>query len=143
MGMILAAVASYTAARWWQERDAGVGRRTPVVECDLRLGPCRRPLDEGAVTLAITPSDIPLMRPLILDVKVEGADVSSVLVEIRGLNMDMGLNRVRLQTAGDGAWRGETILPICSRRRMEWEASVRLDNGAGIEIPYRFITLRR
>lgn len=142
VGMILAAVASYTAARLWQE-DGSAYQRTAVVSgCDLEAGPCQQTLGGGEISFSITPRPIPLMRTLTLAVGLSGVDAAAVVVEIRGLNMDMGLNRVRLQRDGSGVWRGETILPVCSQRRMEWEAAVRLDSGSGYEIPFLFNTTR-
>ena len=79
----------------------------------------------------MTPRDIPLMQPLRIDVRTEGLAARAVTVEIRSLNMDMGLNRTPLVATGNGHWRGETILPICSQRTMEWEAAVR-----GLGWPY-------
>lgn len=140
--MILIAFASYTAVRYWQEQDSRYRRMDPVPGCDLAAGPCRRVLDDGEVSLSITPGPIPLMQPLTLQVGLVGIEVTAVVVEIRGLNMDMGLNRVRLQQQAPGVWSGETILPICSRRRMEWEAAVRLGDGPGVEIPFPFSTTR-
>jgi hypothetical protein len=56
--------------------------------------------------------------------------------------MDMGLNRTLLQGIQDGRWEGETILPICSQRRMQWEAAVRLDGDGRFEVPFVFDTRR-
>lgn len=142
LGMILIAFASYTAVRLWQEQDSRYQRTDPVSGCDLAVGPCRQALDGGVVSLSITPGPIPLMQPLTLEVGLVDVEVTAVVVEIRGLNMDMGLNRVRLQQQAPGVWSGETILPICSQRRMEWEAAVRLDAGPGVEIPFPFSTTR-
>ena len=64
------------------------------------------------------------------------------MVEIRGLNMEMGLNRTQLTPIGEGSWAGETILPVCSQRRMEWEAAVQLDLEQRYELPFLFHTTR-
>lgn len=141
LGMIVVASASYTLARYWQDRDSHYRRLAPVADCDLHAGPCRAVLADGEVELSISPRAIPLMTPLQIAVSVSGLDAAAVVVEIRGLNMDMGLNRVRLQHV-DGVWRGETILPVCSQRRMEWEAAVRLDAGGSYELPFVFWTTR-
>lgn len=82
------------------------------------------------------------MKTLELEVATKGLDVRAATVEIRGLNMDMGLNRTLLSREADGLWRGETILPICSQRRMKWEAAVQLDAGQGLEVPFAFHTTR-
>ena len=82
------------------------------------------------------------MKPLRITADVEGLAVQNVHVEIRGLNMDMGLNRTRLEETAQGHWEGETILPVCSQRRMEWEAAVRLDADRRVEVPFVFHTVR-
>lgn len=143
LGFLLLAVAAYFAARHWQTEQASYTRAEPVDACDLRTGPCRQPVDGGSVTLGIQPADIPLLQPLRLTVVAEGLSERAVQVEIRGLNMDMGLNRTSLTRTPGGLWEGETILPICSRRRMSWEAAVRLHaSGQALEIPFFFHTNR-
>jgi hypothetical protein len=89
------------------------------------------------------PQAVPLMRPLQLAVEAVGLDLRAVAVEIRGLNMDMGLNRTLLKQSQTGRWSGETILPLCSQRQMQWEAAVRLDAEQGrFEVPFLFDTKR-
>jgi hypothetical protein len=133
---------AFFGARYWQAAQSGYTRVGTGGECDLRAGACRRGLDGGAITFSITPAGIPLMKPLRIVADVEGLAVHNVLVEIRGLNMDMGLNRTRLEQTAQGHWEGETILPVCSQRRMEWEAAVRLDADGRVEVPFVFHTVR-
>jgi hypothetical protein len=118
LGLVLLAVAAYFAARHWQADQVSYARVEPLDACDLRTGPCRQPVDGGLTERAVQ-------------------------VEIRGLNMAMGLNRTPLTRMPGGGWQGETILPICSQTRMRWEAAVRLDTaGQGFEIPFPFQTFR-
>ena len=134
---------AYLAAYHWQAQQTRQYSRVQAVEdCDLRAGACRRAVAGGWVSLSITPRTIPLMQPLHLSVEIDGLVAHAVQVEIRGLNMDMGLNRTLLQGIQDGRWEGETILPICSQRRMQWEAAVRLDGDGRFEVPFVFDTRR-
>ena len=140
---------SESAARHWQTDEASYTRVEPEGACDLRTGPCVQPVNGGTVTLAIQPADIPLMQPLRLRVVAEGLAEHAVQVEIRGLNMDMGLNRTSLTRTPGGVWEGETILPICSQRQTTSEEGarqywiVRLDaDGQAFEIPFPFRTNR-
>ncbi|MGD8957739.1 MAG: hypothetical protein PVJ03_10405 [Chromatiaceae bacterium] len=143
LGFLSLAVVAYFAARHWQTDEASYTRVEPEGACDLRTGPCVQPVNGGTVTLAIQPADIPLMQPLRLRVVAEGLTEHAVQVEIRGLNMDMGLNRTSLTRTPGGSWEGETILPICSQRQMSWEAAVRLDaDGQAFEVPFPFRTNR-
>ena len=143
LGLLVLVAIGYGAARYWHAGGDGFARLELSADCDLRNGPCQHALSGGLVTFAIEPRTVPLMQPLRLEVTTEGLGADEVLVEIRGLNMDMGLNRTRLQLAADGRWRGETILPICSQRRMHWEAAVRLTGRERLEIPFPFSTERR
>ncbi len=137
----LAALGYFAASHWQSARD-DFSRVEVSAPCDLRSGPCRHVMDGGVVEFAIEPVDIPLMKPLALRVRTEGLDVVAVRVEIRGLNMDMGLNRSELARDAGGFWRAETILPICSQRRMEWEAAVLVSTAQPFEVPFAFHTTR-
>jgi hypothetical protein len=140
--LLLLAALAFAAARYWQATQSAYARVDAADACELRAGACRRAVGPAAVTLSVAPADIPLMKPLRLTVAIEGLTVRGVLVEVRGLNMDMGLNRTRLEQTTDGRWEGETILPVCSQRQMEWEAAVRLDADRRIDVPFAFRTVR-
>jgi len=76
-------------------------------------------------------------------VKTEGADVSSVEVDFVGVGMNMGYNRPALNKIGEGQFTGEATLPVCVRRKMEWEARVLLHTPEGIIMaPFQLYTLR-
>jgi len=112
--------------------------------CDLRAGPCTSTLADGSViSLGITPDDIPLVKPLALTVKVDGVEAKTVEVDFVGLGMDMGFNRPKLLSDGDGSYSGTGMLPVCIRNAMEWEAKVLVTTDKGIvAAPYRFITTK-
>ena len=139
---VLLAAGGFLLARYWQAETPAFERVAPGGDCDLRRGPCSQVIGEGRVSFSIEPKEIPLMQTLRLRVRVEGRAAQAVEVDIRGLNMDMGLNRTRLQTSDGSIWEGETILPVCSQRQMKWEAAVRLEADRALEIPFRFFTNR-
>ena len=126
---------AYFGANFWQQSREGYRQLEPVADCDLRRGPCAFDVGNARVRFAITPTDIPLMQTLTLAAGVENAEPSGVADEIRGTNMVMGLNRTVLQARGGGEWVGETILPLCSQRRMTWEALVIVD-GLARGVPF-------
>jgi len=138
----LIAAAAFYGARHWQSSQEAYSRLGISADCDLHAGPCRHHLAGGSVTFSISPREIPLMKPLKLLVATEGLAVHGVVVEIRGLNMEMGLNRTPLTRTDEGHWEGETILPICSQRQMEWEAAVQLNAEGRFEVPFSFHTTR-
>jgi hypothetical protein len=51
----------------------------------------------GEVSFSISPTDIPILRPLVLQVKTEGIEVLNVEVDFIGIGMEMGFNRSRLE----------------------------------------------
>lgn len=142
LGLLLMAAVAFYGARLWQSLQTPYTRVATAAACDLRAGPCREVLAGGHLSFGITPREIPLMQRLHLLLEVEGLAVRAATVEIRGLNMDMGLNRTSLGQTAPGRWEGETILPMCSQRRMAWEAAVQLDAGGRFEVPFVFHTSR-
>ncbi len=133
---------AYLGARYWQAGTTGYRRLPAAADCELSSGSCRTRLGDGWVEFSIEPRTLPLMQPLRLAVRTQGIAAAAVAVDIRGLNMQMGLNRTALRQDREGVWSGETILPICSQRRMEWEAAVQIDADQGVEIPFLFATTR-
>jgi len=142
LAFVLVALTAFFAARHWQASQDSWTRVQIEAGCDLHQGACRHTLGGGAVVFSISPAEIPLMKPLRLQLVAEGVELDAVTVEIRGLNMDMGLNRTRLEHLGGARWAGETILPVCSQRTMEWEAAVLVEAGGRFELPFRFSTTR-
>jgi len=112
--------------------------------CDLRKGVCTSELPGGGkVTFSINPNDIPILRPLTLQVITDGVEVSNVEVDFIGIGMEMGYNRPKLAVKEKGNFRGEAILPVCVRTKMDWEARVLLQTDHGlIMAPFRFYTLK-
>lgn len=112
--------------------------------CDLREGVCTSELPGGGnVSFAINPDDIPILRPLELEVKIHGVSVSRVDIDFAGIGMEMRYNRPQLTAERKNFFKGKAILPACVRTKMDWEARVLLqtDNGL-IMAPFRFYTLK-
>jgi hypothetical protein len=113
-------------------------------DCDLRTAPCISSLIDGArVRFEIEPREIPLVKPLQLQVLLEGLNADKVEVDFSGVDMNMGFNRVALHPGKKGEFIGKGMLPVCVRDAMEWEAKVLITTPQGlISVPYRFITVR-
>ena len=142
--LVLLGVGGYWLARLGPELFPDTRRLAPDPACDLRSGGCTRTLPDGGVlTLRITPEELPLMQPLQLVVELDGREAAGVQVDISGINMDMGINRTRLEPDGEGRWTGSTLLPVCTQQVMRWEAAVWLEDGTEIlSVPHRFETRR-
>lgn len=138
-------LAGVVAEKLMPSADQPVSLTLPLDQsCDLQKGACSTGLPGGGkLTLSITPRPIPVLRPLKLEVAVEGAKAESVEVDFAGVDMKMGYNRPPLQENGAGRFAGEATLPICSVSSMAWRATVlaRLD-GKLIAVPFEFVTSR-
>ncbi len=141
LGCTVLAAAAFPIAEWWSQ--PGRYERILVEGCELHKGPCRRVIDGAPVVFSVVPQTLPLMQPLRLRVSADGLVPHGIQVEVRGLNMDMGLNRTRLARSVEGWWEGQTVLPVCSQRRMQWEAAVRIDASRRIELAFPFTTRRQ
>jgi hypothetical protein len=115
-------------------------------DCDLHSGPCHSSSlpQGGTVSFSIEPRTIPLLKPLQLQVTTEDANVSAVEIDFVGVGMNMGYNRPALKETAKGQFTGEATLPVCVRRKMDWEARVLLHTPEGIIMaPFQFYTLRQ
>jgi len=113
-----------------------------VPACDLRQSNCTAAFPGGGkVRFGIDPKPIPILHSLNLTVIVDGIQPRVVTVDFAGTDMNMGYNRVTLESRVTGKWEGKAILPVCVRSRMNWEARVLLETDAGImAAPFRFDT---
>ncbi len=142
LAVLLAGVA---AEKLMPSADQPVSLTLPLDKsCDLQKSACSSDLPGGGkLTLSIMPRPIPVLRPLKLEVTVEGARAETVEVDFAGVDMKMGYNRPALQESGAGRFAGEATLPICSVSSMAWRATVlaRL-GGKLVAAPFEFVTSR-
>jgi hypothetical protein len=112
--------------------------------CDLQKGACSSNLPGGGhVTFSIEPHPIPVLRPLKLEVTIQGIKAKKVDVDFTGVDMKMGFNRPQLQAVGNGRFGGETTLPICTRNSMAWRATLLVEtDGKLVAMPFEFVTSR-
>lgn len=94
-------------------------------DCDVANESCRISSGAVAVSLALGPDVKPLVSfPIRL--QIEGGEVAaqSVITDFQMQEMDMGMNRYRLQLSPQSDWRGKATLPVCTASRMDWLAIV-------------------
>lgn len=141
--VVLFAVAAYFAASYWQNQ-----RAVPVLNagdpCDLGKGGCTHALpDGGQLTVELSPRPVPLMETVRVNVVVSGSKMQPSHIDITGLNMEMGVNRVALTPTAEARWQGETIIPICSQRQMHWRSALLVQSADEMHrIDDEFYTLR-
>jgi hypothetical protein len=144
-GLLFIALASVAAYKALPLLNPNIGDVAPLdASCDLRAGPCTSILsDGGRVSFAIKTEGIPLVKPLDLEVKLDGIEASKVEVDFIGLGMEMGFNRPQLKATDVGQYVGTGMLPVCIRAAMEWEARVLITTPKGlVAAPFRFITAK-
>lgn len=118
---------SFMLVRHWEQVFPESTAIVIQADCDLAAEACVSELPGGGkIKLKLSPSPIVLMNPLYVDVTVRNSDLMPQYIDITGLNMEMGLNRTGLDSIETGHWKGETILPICSQRRMHWQLRLQL-----------------
>ena len=144
IGVLALAVCGVAAYKIWPLLNPEIAETASLDPgCDLRAGPCTVAFADGAkVSFGVEPREIPLVQPLRFAVRLEGVEVRSVEVDFQGVDMNMGYNRAKLETAGEGRFSGGGMLPVCVREVMEWEAKVLLETDRGLlAAPFRFITV--
>lgn len=107
-------------------------------DCDLSEGRCTADFDDGQrVHLEISPTGIPTETPLTVQVRVDPPTRAPARVELQGLDMNMGLLSVPLSPAGEGAFTGTVVVPVCTKEQMRWHADVVFDDrtaGFGFQV---------
>jgi hypothetical protein len=113
----------------------------PAADCNLHKASCSVSIDSGKLTLNLSPTPIPLIKPIQIEAHVEGIDVLRIDADFAGIGMNMGLNRPQLQEQGKGRFLANTTLPVCITGSMQWELTLLVEtNTEQILIPFRFST---
>jgi len=113
--------------------------------CNLHQESCTAEKDGAKVTLKISPHPIPIARPLGIEVNIENLDVQKVELDITGINMYMGYNRVTLTSASPTRYIGTSMLAFCTNQTMNWQVTLMIHqkDGTQIQIPYTLETSNR
>ena len=135
---ILGVLGYKLSPRLFPRADLGL----PAIRCDLNLQPCSATLPGGGqLTLSVMPRPIRPLQQLQLSVHLSDVQAERVEVDFDGVDMRMGLNRVRLAppASPEAPFSGQGMLPVCVSGDMQWAASVLLDTTAGrIAVPFHF-----
>ena len=114
----------------------------PPTSCNPAETPCSAALpDGGRVVLSAAPRPIRPLQPLRLYVHLIGTQAETVEIDFDGVDMRMGLNRVRLarQSGVDGLYAGQGMLPVCVSGDMRWSATVLVATANGrVAAPFHF-----
>lgn len=112
--------------------------------CDLHTGPCTIEHNGAKVTLQINPHPIPIARPLGVQLTLENLKPTEIQLDISGINMYMGYNRVPLMSTKPNRWVGTSMLAFCTAETMQWQITLMMtENGKEIQVPFYLETSNR
>jgi len=114
-------------------------------ECNLHTDSCTAKMGDASVTLKISPHPIPIARPLGIEVAIKNVDVQKIELDISGINMYMGYNRVTLTSMNPNRYVGTSMLAFCTSQKMLWQITLMIHqtDGTQIQIPYTLETINR
>ena len=113
-----------------------------VTDCNLHTQACKAQRGEVTVRLALTPHPVPVAKNFKVTVDLHGfSEISQVDLDISGVNMYMGYNRVTLTETRPGHYVGQAILAFCTSDQMIWQLGVLLHSPKGrILVPFKLVT---
>lgn len=93
--------------------------------CDLKETSCTATKGNKSISLEITPGNIASLVPLTFLVTLKNIQAQSVVLDIKGKEMFMGINQIKLlPTSGENMWTGTTELAVCTTGMTTWTASI-------------------
>ncbi|UCV27335.1 hypothetical protein [Ferribacterium limneticum] len=114
----------------------------PAATCDLQRETCHLALPGGG-TLELRVAGRPVRpnQPFVIEARSENTTLHPLEVVIRGIEVVMSNTAKPFEPDGQGGYRLETSLPICTVSRMTWEVSVTLEaDGEHLRWPLFFVT---
>lgn len=96
------------------------------VDCLLSESPCQ----VSGYTLEFKDRPIRPLTPI--PVELQTADeISSVVLDLEMIDMDMGVNRFRLSQKAGGTWKGNIMIPVCATGSRDWVANMLIQSEQG------------
>jgi hypothetical protein len=116
-------------------------RQTDIdVNCDIQHATCTQYLAVGSVTLDILPKPVKAMEELTFQLTIEDyAFNDPPLIDLNMVEMDMGINQVRMKAIGEGIYRGKGIIVRCPTGKTAWRAWVFIPGLDKIEYIFNVI----
>ncbi|MDX1347818.1 MAG: hypothetical protein R3189_06180 [Thiomicrorhabdus chilensis] len=143
---ILAGLVALLSLTSCEQSDSGKVSQWPAVQdCDLHRESCRATMGKASVSLKISPHPIPIAKPLGIEVELQNLSAEKVELDISGVNMYMGYNRVTLTSTKPDHYVGTSMLAFCTNQTMQWQITLIIHqaNDRQIQIPYYLETVNR
>lgn len=137
--------ALFTLAGCSQQSDENIVQWSTDQSCNLHSETCTAKQGDAQVTLKISPHPIPIARPLGIEVEIDNIAVQKMELDISGVNMYMGYNRVELKSTNPNRYVGTSMLAFCTTQKMIWQITLMIHqpDGTQIQIPYNLETINR
>ncbi|WP_178862235.1 hypothetical protein [Thiomicrorhabdus cannonii] len=147
LAVIFLAMLPAVGALYGCERNApeNVEQWPLLKECSLHQQSCTVTQGNASVTLKISPHPIPIAKPLGIEADINGLPAQKVELDISGINMYMGYNRVTLTSTKPNRFVGTSMLAFCTNQTMQWQITVIIHqpDGKQVQVPYYLETVNR
>lgn len=143
---ILAGLVALLSLTSCEQSDSGKVSQWPAIQdCDLHHETCQAKMGKASVSLKISPHPIPIAKPLGIEVELQNLSAEKVELDISGVNMYMGYNRVTLTSTKPDHYVGTSMLAFCTNQTMQWQITLIIHQASGqqIQIPYYLETVNR
>lgn len=117
---------------YWFNEPSKIDAMQPTVPmqtegtCNPASQGCQARLNGSLVQLKFSGEMNPL-TPFAVEVDTGNLDVDAVTLDFKMQGMNMGVNRYRLESDGEGRWHGQVVLPVCTLTRKDWIAGLEVE----------------
>ena len=101
-----------------------------LIPCDLNSRPCElnSQIQKQKITLALSPRPVPVLDPITVDLNFDAPSEANATVALVGIEMDMGINTIKLQRLTPKTMQGKLVIPICLSGTMKWALTLTLQH---------------
>ena len=123
-------------------RIAADDKYREMINCDLHQGACTQNLAGSTITLTVVPRPVKAMQDLLFQVTFSGKLPSNTklpYIDLGMPGMNMGPNRVQLESAGIATYEGQGVIVRCPSGRRTWQATVTIPDVGQTEFIFDVI----
>ena len=110
--------------------------------CDLQSSECEFSYKNKKSLIKILDPPILVNKTHIVQVDIKAERDEEIWIDFKGIELDMGYNRVRLRRSGE-FFEGKVYLPSCTLKVMTWKAMLIIKTGDKMQgHVYKFKTVK-